>query len=136
MKRSLLTLATILLFLPIVTAQPPATAPAPPQLVVVESVLPGQETVTFYLVELVHQKQLIPVTETVVVNGQQIQVTKIAEQTATVPVFIKKTWSAKDAKANDVAGNVLTKEVLFERLKAGDAVLWLPAGQKLHPMYQ
>jgi hypothetical protein len=135
-KRSLFILATSLLFLPIATAQPPGKAGTSPTFILVESVLPDQELIHLNHVEMVPQIALKPVVETVVINGQEKQVTKVVQFTAYVPVTKTKPWSAKDAKAYDVAGNGLTKAALFQRLKAGDAVLWLPTGLKLDPMYQ
>jgi hypothetical protein len=59
-----------------------------------------------------------------------------SSETVYVPVLSKIAWYLKDINAHDTAGNLLTRDAVFTKLKAGDAVLLLPAGQKLHPMYQ
>jgi hypothetical protein len=76
------------------------------------------------------------VTETVIVNGQQIAVTKEVMVPVQKKVTIKKSWSAGKGWAHDSNGKELTVKALLERLKAGDTVLLMSNGQALHPAYQ
>lgn len=114
----------------VVHSQPPALGPAP-KILLVDAVTPDQGIVAIAVEKTVTEVVPVVVEEKVIVNGMEMIVARTVLQTVSKVVQVKQAWNAGANKAFDSSGQPLTKEEVFKRLKAGDAVLVVPAGQKL-----
>ena len=128
--------ASLVMLAPAAPAQPGGKPfGPPPEFGVVAGLDPTKKTVTVISERLVPVKVQKFITEAVLVNGQQVVVTKAVEDVQHVSQKVQWLWSPATHRAADVAGNPLTADAVLERLKVGDGVLVMPKNQRLDPIY-
>src|SRR5437870_83773 len=81
--KTVLSLACVLFFAGVASAQPPALASPPPTFHVVGKTIPEKGLVVFITYKTVSEQ--VPVKELINVNGKQVEVTKIATRVTYVP---------------------------------------------------
>jgi hypothetical protein len=135
MTRSLIALAcAALLFAGAVRAQEPQGAA--PTLRVVSNVDNKGQTVSFRVFEMVPVTEQRKVIETVMKDGQVVQVERAVPVTVYKTVVKESAVSVKGVSATDGTGKKLTTEEALGRLKAGQAVVICHGGTGLAAAYR
>jgi hypothetical protein len=103
--------------------EPVAPKSPPPMFATVHDVDKNQNLVYLLMIEFALRQETRNVTEFVEQNGQKIPVTKVVNTMAYVPVSRVMLWDFEKAVATNGAGKKLSREDLFQQLKAGDSIL-------------
>ena len=100
-----------------------AAKSAPPSFAFVHDLDKSQNLVYVLTIEQVPREETRTVTETVEQNGKAFQVTRLIKVRVYVPVSRVTKWDASKGTAINGAGKKLSREDLFQQLKAGDTIL-------------
>jgi hypothetical protein len=102
--------------------QPAMPKSGPPSFAFVHDVDKSQNLIYVRTIEYVPEERTATVSEVVEANGQKIQVPKTVKVTVAVPVMRVTKWDAEKGVAINGAGKKLSRDDLFEQLKAGDTI--------------
>jgi hypothetical protein len=103
--------------------QPPIPKSAPPAFAFVHDLDKSQNLVFVRTIEYLQRAETRTVPEIVERNGQKFQLTKQVTVMVVVPVTSVTKWDAGKGTAINGAGNKLSREELFQQLRAGDTIM-------------
>jgi hypothetical protein len=103
--------------------EPVTPKSGPPTFAFVYDLDKSQNLVYVQTIEFVPREETRMVVETIDENGRKFQVTRQVKVYVYVPVSRVTKWDAEKGAAINGAGKKLTREDLFQQLRAGDSIL-------------